>query len=265
MPTAEREGVRLHYELSGCNSDRVLLLSNSLGSTLHMWDKALPFFETRFRVLRYDTRGHGKSSIPQGCYTIEKLGTDVVFLLDHLGIEKVDFCGLSLGGLVAMWMALYAPQRLGHVILANTAARIGTREGWDERIALIETSSMAPLAQAAPGRWFTSEYQAGNPQEMQAARNMVLATNPAGYMGCCGLLRDTDMRGKISAITAPCLVIAGTHDPATPPEDLRALHRSIGNSRYLELDSSHLSAWERPEEFATGAMAFLGDEERRDG
>jgi 3-carboxy-cis,cis-muconate cycloisomerase/3-oxoadipate enol-lactonase len=252
------EGVGLHYELSGAAEGPVLVLANSLGSNLHMWDKVLPWLEKSFRILRYDMRGHGESSVPLPPYTLDQLGGDLLALMDQLSIDRVHLCGLSLGGLVAMWAGIHAPQRLGRLIFANTAARIGTHEGWEQRIAMVESSGMEGLALQTLERWFTPAYRAQHPAEMETIREMVAATDRAGYCGCCAALGDSDLRGAISAIDAPCLVISGTHDPATPAADGRAIHAAVKNSRYAELDCSHLSAWEKAEEFAGAVLAFLG-------
>jgi 3-oxoadipate enol-lactonase len=265
MPKAENEGLRIHYELSGRGGSKTFVFSNSLGSNLRMWDKIGPLCEGKYRLLRYDTRGHGLSSTLPGPYTIAQLAGDLLFLLDHLGIERAHFCGLSLGGLVAMQLGIHAPERVDRLILANTAARIGTREMWEQRIADVESVGMAPLATAALDRWFTPSYSGGHPQEMKAIREMIAATSVMGYAACCGALRDTDLRNDIASIDARCLVIAGSHDPATPPADGRALHSLLRYAEYLELDASHLSAWERPAEFAGAVLAFLEKGERHNG
>lgn len=257
MPKIEDGGVSLHYELSGITGADVLMFSNSLGSNLRMWDKVLPAFESRYRVLRYDMRGHGESGVPAGPYTVDQLSGDILSLLDHLGIERVDFCGLSIGGMLAMWMGIHAPQRLRRLILANTAARIGTREIWDQRIAALQTAGMASLALMTLERWFTRSYRDAHPDEMEMIRAMVAATDATGYEACCGALRDTDLRGEISAISAPTLIIGGTHDPATSRSDGLALRSALPDSNYVELNASHLSAWERAEEFAAVALEFL--------
>jgi 3-oxoadipate enol-lactonase len=257
MPTLERGDARLHYEQSGADNGPVLVLSNSLGSNLHMWDKVLPSLEKSLRILRYDTRGHGKSSVPPPPYSIEQMGSDLLLLMDHLSIDRVHVCGLSLGGLVSIWLGIHAPERFERMIFANTAARIGTRDGWEQRIAMVQSSGMDGLALQTVERWITPTYREQHPAEMETIRQMLAATNPAGYCGCCAALRDTDLRGEIAAIEAHCLVITGTHDPATPPSDGRAIHSTLRNSRYVEFDSAHLSAWEKAEEFAGAVLAFL--------
>ena len=257
MPTLELGDVRLRYEQSGAVSGPVLVLSNSLGSNLHMWDKVLPWLEKSLRILRYDTRGHGKSSVPPAPYSIEQMGSDLLLLMDHLSIDRVHVCGLSLGGLVSIWLGIHAPERFERMIFANTAARIGTRDVWEQRIAMVQSSGMAVLALQTVERWITPAYREQHPAEMETIRQMLAATDPAGYCGCCATLRDTDLRGEIAAIEAPCLVITGTHDPATPPSDGQAIHSALRNSNYVEFDSAHLSAWEKAEEFAGAVLAFL--------
>jgi 3-oxoadipate enol-lactonase len=265
MATVENGDVRIHYEWSGSGDGTVLVFSNSLCSDLHMWDKVVPSMENRYRILRYDMRGHGKSNSPPGLYTAAQLGSDLLFLLDHLALGRVHLCGLSLGGLVAMWIGIHAPQRVDRMILANTAASFGPPEGWDQRIAMVQSSGMEPMALGALERWFTPAYREQHPEEMETVRRMVSATNAVGYAGCCGALRDADVRREIAAIEAPCLVVVGAHDPATPPSEGRALHSALRNSSLVELEASHLSAWERPGEFASAVLGFLGTKERSDG
>lgn len=265
MPEIDNAGVRIHYLLSGNEGGDPLVLGNSLGSNLHMWDKVLPFFESKYRVIRFDTRGHGKSSVPPGPYRLEELGGDVLRLLDALNIEGVQFCGLSLGGQVAMWLGIYAPRRVSRLVLANTGARIGSLEMWDERIATVERSGLASVANTAPARWFTEAYREQHADELEEIRAMIAATDPAGYLGCCGVLRDSDLKSKLADISVPCLVIAGKYDPATTPSDGQAIHRALPNSKYVELESAHLSAWERAAEFAAEVVGFLDAAEAGNG
>ena len=257
MPTLEKGDVRLHYELSGAMNGRVLVLANSLGSNLHMWDKLLPSLEKNLRLLRYDTRGHGQSSVPPPPYSIEQLGGDLLLLMDNLSINRAHLCGLSLGGLISLWLGIHAPERFERLIFANTAARIGTHDGWEQRIAMVQSSGMGVLAPQTVERWLTPAYRAQHPTEAETIRQMLAATNPDGYCGCCAVLRDTDLRAEVATIEAPCLVITGTHDPATPPSDGRAIHSALRDSSFVEFDSAHLSAWEKAEEFAAAVLAFL--------
>lgn len=257
MPFADLNGTRLHYSLSGARSSRVIVLAHSLGATCQMWQKIVPALASQFRVLQYDCRGHGSSSVSPAPYTLDELGNDLVALLDHLGIEHAHFCGLSLGGMVGMWLGIHEARRVDGLVLANTAARIGTREGWDERIATVRRSGLAQLANATLERWFTAPFRQGSLQEMDTIRTMIASTPPEGYVGCCAALRDGDLRPQVGTIRARTLVIAGSHDPATTPEDGRRLHEAVPNSSYVELETAHLSAWERPEEFQRAVLDFL--------
>jgi 3-oxoadipate enol-lactonase len=257
MPTIENGEVRIHYELSGNEDGELLMFGNSLGSNLRMWDKVIPQLEAKHRILRYDMRGHGASSIPPAPYTLDQLGRDALLLLDYLHIDRLNFCGLSLGGMVAMWLGIHAPQRVNRLILANTAARIGSHEMWDARIAAVTRDGMQALSVLTLDRWFTPQYREQHGNEMIFIRDMIASTDPKGYLACCGVLREADLRSAIPVIQAPCLVITGKHDPATPPSEGRALIAALPHAKYLELDSSHLSAWERADEFAGAVIAFL--------
>jgi 3-oxoadipate enol-lactonase len=265
MPTADVQASRLHYEISGPATGPVVVLVNSLGSDLHMWDKVLPYLDQDFRILRYDARGHGLSSAPAVPYSIEQLGSDLLALLKIISADSVHLCGLSLGGLVGLWLSINAPDKISSLVLANTGVRIGTREGWDARIAAVQSHGMAPIAELTLGRWFTPSYIQSHPKEMSQIREMILRTSPEGYIGCCGVLGDTDLRNELAVIDSPCLVITGSEDPATPPQDGRELHAALRNSAYLELHASHLSAWERSCEFADAILQFFTGKERCNG
>jgi 3-oxoadipate enol-lactonase len=257
MPAVEIKGVSLHFETGGSASAPALVFSNSLGSDLHMWDKVVPYLERDFRIVSFDARGHGLSSLPERPWSIEMLAQDLIGLLDALSIESAHVCGLSLGGMVAQWLGVHAPSRVKHLVFANTAAHIGTHEAWEARISAVEKEGMRPIAYAAIQRWFTEEYIRQRPGEMSLMRAMIEHTSQRGYVGCCEILRDTDLGDEIVDIHVPCMVVAGRHDLATPPEDGRRLHAGLGNSRYVELEASHMSAWERAAEFADAVRDFL--------
>ena len=257
MPIAELNGVRIHYTLDGPGDAPTLVLSNSLGTSLHMWDKVLPALAARYRVLRYDTRGHGQSSVPAPPYSVAQLAGDVLGLRDYLRIDRVHFCGLSLGGLTGIWLAIHAPSRFHRFIFANTSARIGNPSMWDERIAAIRASGMVPLAQATMHRWFTDGFMQRHPEELDLPRAMMEQTSPDGYIGCCLSMRKEDLRGEVARIHAPCLVITGESDIATPPAEGRFLHQNLPQSHYVALKAAHLSAWELPREFESAVLNFL--------
>jgi 3-oxoadipate enol-lactonase len=262
---AEVQGSSLHYEISSLTAGPWIVLAHAFGTDLHMWDEILPHLEINFRILRYDARGHGLSTVPPLPYSIEQLGSDLLTMLDGLSLETVYLCGLSLGGLVGLWLSIHASQRVAKLVLANTSARIGTREGWEARISDVLALGMAPLAQVALGQWFTPKYRQEHPKEMNRIREMIGQTSPQGYIGCCGVLRDTDLRSQLSTIETPCLVITGSKDPATPLRDGLALHSGLRNSIYLELNASHLSAWEQSVKFTGEILDFFHGKERANG
>lgn len=235
----------------------MLVLSNSLGSDLSMWDPQAAPLEEELRVLRYDTRGHGQSAVTPGPYTIEQLSRDVIGLLDALDIERAHFCGLSMGGKIGMWLGVHAPDRLRKLVLCNTGARIGTAERWNARIQDVRDHGMKGIAAAVIERWFTPGFRERSPEAVARARAMVERTPPEGYVACCAAIRDADQRAEVAGIGAPTLVIAGRHDPATPPADGRALSGAISGARYVELDASHLSNVEAAEAFTAELTAFL--------
>lgn len=262
MPTADLGEVNLHYCIDGDQALPVLVLAHSLGTDLSMWNKVVPALARRYRVLRYDMRGHGQSSIAGDFCTIEDLASDLMRLLDHLEVNRIHFCGLSLGGLLGIWCAIHSRERMDRIILANTDARLRTREAWEERIGTVRREGMTELARVSMGRWFTPQYLAENAAEVDALRARAAGCSPDGYIACCAVLRDTDLREGLDRISAPCLVLAGQFDEATPAADGRVLHQAIRGSRFVELPCSHLSAWERPEDFQEAVLDFL---DRREG
>ena len=257
MPFIESGGVKIHYALSGIAGAPVVAFSNSLGTNFSMWDPQMPATEKIFQVLRYDMRGHGQSSVTPGPYSIEQLGRDVFTLLDTLEIERIHFCGLSMGGMIGMWLGLNAPARLGKLVLCNTAAKIGTAESWKTRIDTVRTSGMKAVAASVVERWLTPEFRARAPQAAESALRMLGAAPPEGYAACCAAVRDFDARDLIAAIRLPTLVITGSKDPATPAADGRFLADHISGARYVELNSSHLSNVEAAEPFTAELIHFL--------
>jgi 3-oxoadipate enol-lactonase len=251
------DGCRLAYDVSGSGDAGSLVLSNSLGSDRSLWDGQLDRLARTHRVLRYDTRGHGASDAPAGDYTIERLGSDVVSLMDHVGMARAHVAGISLGGVTALWLGVYAPARVDRLVLANTGARIGTEQSWAERRRLVESGGMAAIADITMERWFTAAFRRRQPEVVASIRSTLLSVSVAGYLGCCAALRDADLRHDAETVRARALVVVGTHDPATPPADGVFLTRAIAGSTLVELDAAHLSNIECAEAF-TGAMcAFL--------
>jgi len=251
------EGVRLFHRFDGPANAPVLLLSNSLGTALEMWDPQMPAFAERFRVLRYDMRGHGRSAVPPGPYSIADLGRDVLALLDANGIDRVRFCGLSMGGMTGMWLGCNAPERLEKLVLCNTSAQLGLPEHWNIRISLVQNEGMKGVAEGVIDRWFTPGFRERDPQEVDRVRRMLLETPPAGYAACCAAIRDQDQRQAICAVPVPTLVVAGARDPATPPEHSRLIASKIAVARLVELDAAHLSNIEARDRFTASVLEFL--------
>jgi 3-oxoadipate enol-lactonase len=257
MPFAQLKDARIHYELAGPSNAPALVFSNSLGATLSMWDTQVSKLQKQFRVLRYDTRGHGQSSVTPGPYSIEQLARDVLGILDELQLERVHFCGLSMGGQTGMWLALNASARLNKLILSNTAAKIGTPEIWNPRIEAVRQGGMKSISTAVMERWFSAEHRANFPNSVATAKRMLESATPEGYLANCVAVRDFDARDSVADIHAPTLVIAGAHDAATTPSDGRYLVDRIKGARYVELDAAHLSNIEQPEQFVSEINSFL--------
>jgi 3-oxoadipate enol-lactonase/4-carboxymuconolactone decarboxylase len=252
LPFAEINDTRLFYRLEGQSALPVLVLSHSLGCDHAMWDLQMPDLLHHFQVLRYDTRGHGASSVPAGDFTLDQLGHDALGLADKLGITKFAFCGLSMGGAVGQWLAIHAPQRLTALVLANTSPKFGTPELWDTRRKAVLDGGMQAVADAVMQRFFLPSNQTG--ASAQSIRNVLLGTDPKGYAACCAALRDVDTRSSLSKIAVPTLVIGSDKDPSTPWEgNGSVLAREIPGARAVKLDTAHLSNLEQPRAF-TGAV-----------
>ena len=257
MPFLDTAQLRLHYQLEGRSDAPVLMLSNSLGTTLDMWEPQMPSLLAHFRVLRFDARGHGQSGVPPGPYSIAQLGGDAIALLDHLGLARVHFCGLSMGGMCGMWLALNHAARIERLVLCNTAVRIGPPEMWNVRIEAVQTQGLAEIVPTVLERWFTRDFLQGATAQVEIVRRMLLSTSDEGYAASCAAVRDMDQRDRLAAIFAPTLVIAGRHDMATPPADGRFLADHIPGARYVELNAAHLSNWEMAQTFTTHVCDFL--------
>lgn len=257
MPFAQLHDARIHYDLSGPTDADTLVFSNSLGATLAMWDPQVAALSQELRVLRYDTRGHGQSSVTPGPYKIEQLARDVLALLDSLHLDRVHFCGLSMGGMTGMWLALNAPQRLGKLVLCNTAAKIGTPEMWNPRIETVRKGGMKAVSSAVIERWFSAPFRASSPDVVATIQRTFESHNPEGYAANCAAIRDYDARDSIAGIKLPTLVISGAHDPATTPVEGRYIAQHIHGARYVELDAAHLSNIEARDRFNSEVSSFL--------
>ncbi len=254
MPFVDLGELRTSYELTG-DKDPVLVLSNSLGTDYSMWDPQMEEFAKHFRVLRYDTRG--QSSVTSGDYTIEQLGRDVVGLLDALGLDRMHFCGLSMGGMIGIWLGVNAPNRLHRLVLCNTAARIGSKEMWNARIATVRKEGMKTVAAAVIERWFTPEFRVSFPDKVAQAQHMLENSPPDGYAACCAAIRDMDQRETVGKIKVPTLIIYGGKDPVSPVSDALFLKDQIEGAVKVELNAAHLSNVEQSDAFTEAVSYFL--------
>lgn len=250
----------LHYQLDGPADAPVLVLSNSLGTNLQMWDAQIPAFAEHFRVLRFDTRGHGQSLVTPGPYSIEQLGHDVLALLDALHIDKAHFCGLSMGGLIGQWLGINASERLHRLVVCNTAAKIGDPSIWNPRIDTVlrdGPAAMVALRDASIARWFTADFAEANPAVAKKITDMLAATSPEGYAANCAAVRDADFRDQLAAIKVPLLVVTGSEDAVTPPSGGHFIQEHVHGAEYAEFHAAHLSNVQADAAFSERVLAFL--------
>lgn len=257
MPFLDLDDARLHYRVDGSDAHPCVVLCNSLGTDLSMWDAQATALAAEYRVVRHDARGHGQSSTGDGAPDIARLGRDVLALLDHLGIERAAFCGISMGGLVGQWLGSHAAARLTHLVLANTAARIGTAEGWLARANLVRAEGMAGVADGAAGRWFTPAFVAREPATVARLTNRLREQDAGGYAACCEALAEADLRAQAGTIGVPTLVVAGEHDPVTTVADGEWLRQHIPGARLATLPASHISNIEAGAAFTAALRGFL--------
>lgn len=246
-----------HYQIDGQRGKPWLMFSNSLGTDVSMWDAQVEFFKHDFRILRYDTRGHGGSPAQAGPTTLAALGQDVLSLLDELAIERVHFCGLSMGGAIAQWLGIHAPQRLQKLVIANSAPRIGTPQGWQDRAAQVRAAGLDGVADGAAGRWFTPGFVGREPQRVASLVTTLRSGDPQGYANCCDALATADLRAELPRIATPTLLIAGASDPVTTTADAAAMRDQIPGSVMATLEASHISNIEAEAAFNDALKAFL--------
>ncbi|MBV9566977.1 MAG: 3-oxoadipate enol-lactonase, partial [Hyphomicrobiales bacterium] len=263
MAFVMRDKARLYWRVDGDEGEPPLLLLNSLGTDHAMWDAVMPLLMRDFRVLRMDTRGHGASDAPEGDYTLPMLAQDALAVLDAAGAARSHVCGLSMGGMTALELAMEHPERVWRVIGANTSARMSS-ELMRERAMLVREKGMAAVVDAVLGRFFTQSFRDKQPPLLGSTRATLLATDPQGYAGCCMAIAGMKLKDKLARMKAPLLVINGAHDVSTPPAEHGALiTKSVAGARSVMLDAAHLSAVEQPEAFAGAVCAFLGEAEAR--
>ncbi|RIX49359.1 alpha/beta fold hydrolase [Paenibacillus nanensis] len=252
------DGVRLAYRIDGLADKPVLVLANSIATSMNMWDGQIPELSKHFRVLRYDYRGHGESDTPDGPYSFDRLGRDVIELLDALQIDRVHFLGLSLGGVIAQWLGIYAPVRVDRLILSNTSSYLGPAEQWQGLIAsVLEQGKLPEFADMFIKNWFPSHMLESDNPHVASFREMVLATRPQGIAGSWAAIRDMDMRRTAALISSPTLVISGQYDTVTLPEHGELIAKTVPNAKQLILPAVHLSNVEYQAEFLSAVLEFL--------
>lgn len=255
----ETHGDHLEYDVHGDADRPALLLLHALGSSLAMWDTQLARLAPHFRIVRCSLRGHGGSrgAVP-GEPDVAAFAADTLAVLDALDIERAHWCGLSFGGMIAMWAAAHAPGRVARLVLSNTTPWMGPARNWDERIALVRARGLAPLADATMERWFTPDFRAREAAAVARIRGIFLATDPQGYIAACGAIRDMDQRSQLTSIRAPTIVISGSKDTGTPATLGAQLCSAIDGARHVVLDAAHLSCIEAADAWAAAAIAHLG-------
>jgi 3-oxoadipate enol-lactonase len=252
------DGCRISYRFDGPSDKPVLVLSNSIGTSFDMWDTQIPELSKHFRVLRYDTRGHGGSGAAVGAYSVDRLGWDVTELLDTLKIGRVYFCGLSLGGIVGQWLGVHAPERIIRLILCHTSPYLEHYGDWNGRIAAaLLPGNMPEVAETFLRNWFPAAMLYANEETVQKFRSMLLATDPQGLAGCYAAVRDMDMRRQIALISCPTLVIGGLHDTVTLPGHSEQIAATVPGAKLVLLPSVHLSNVEFSEDFMKAVLNFL--------
>lgn len=257
MPKFTSNDAEINYQIFGDASSPAIVFSNSLGTKYSMWQMQIEHFQKDHFVICYDTRGHGQSSAPQGPYTIDQLGQDVVNLLDHLNIQKADFCGISMGGVTGQWLAIHKPEYFNHVIVCNTAAKIGQEQAWLDRAKLVREQGLKPIAETAALRWFTERFIQSQSTIVESMSNDLAAGSAEGYASCCEALAKADLREDLKNISVPVLVIAGQQDPVTTVADGQFMVDRIANAELFEIDASHISNVEKPQEFNQALENFL--------
>jgi 3-oxoadipate enol-lactonase len=257
MSIAHINGIDVFYLTDGDPHKPAIIFSNSLGTDHSMWDGQLESIRRDFYIIRYDTRGHGLTSAPKGPYTIDQLGKDVLVLLDYLSIDAAYFCGISMGGLIGQWLAVNAPERIDGLVLANTAPKIGTEHAWIERAATVRENGLNAIADSAPSRWFTPKFFDSCPGDVNELLANLKNMSPEGYASCCEVLAAANLRGDISNIHIPTLIISGDKDSVTTVDDANAMKIEIASAQLIVLSASHISNIEAENEFNFALKQFL--------
>lgn len=257
MPMIDADGCPINVTVEGRADGPVLMMSNSLGTNLHMWDDQAPELSKHFRLVRYDRRGHGQSGAPKGPYSMELFGRDVIAVLDALKIKTINWCGLSMGGMVGQWLGANAPDRVDKLILSNTSSQMADKGIWNDRIKFVREKGLAAMVDQNMERWFTPEFRQKSPQVLARMKDMFVATKVDGYIGCCEAIRDMDFRESNTRIKAPTLIIIGGRDPATTPAVGEMIHQQIKGSKVATLDAAHIANMEQPKLYTDTLLNFL--------
>jgi 3-oxoadipate enol-lactonase len=257
MPVIQSDGCAINVQVEGPDGAPVLMLSNSLGTNLSMWDAQAPAFAKHFRLVRFDRRGHGKSSVPKGPYTMEMLGRDAVAVMDGLGLKTVNWCGLSMGGMEGQWLGANAANRIDKLILSNTSSYYADKSSWNDRIKIVREKGLGALVGPNMERWFTKDFRERSPDKLEWMSKMFVATDAEGFLGCGMAVRDMDHRALLPQIKAPTLVIIGRHDPATTPEAGEYIRSNIPGATVAMLDAAHISNVEQPQAYTDTVLGFL--------
>jgi len=252
--------VELRHEFRGKRDSPAVVFTGSLGTDLTMWLPQTEALGPHFCTLRYDIRGHGASEVPPGPYSMAELGSDLMALLDRLGIERASLCGLSIGGMVSQWVAAHAPDRVERLVLCCTSAQLGPRESWLERAATVRSEGVDAVADAVLGRWFTPPFAQAHPDVIERMRAMLIATPREGYAGCCEAIAAMDLTGDLPSISAPTLVVSAAEDPSIPPEHGRRIAELIPGARFeLVEHAAHIASIEQADEITALIRGFLSE------
>jgi 3-oxoadipate enol-lactonase len=257
MPVIMSAGCPLNVEVAGPERAPVLMLCNSLGTDLHMWDDQVEPFTKHFQLVRYDRRGHGQSGVTKGPYTMEMLGRDALAIMDGLGLKKVSWCGLSMGGMVGQWLGANAPERIERLVLSNTSCYYPVKDPWNDRIKFVSEKGLAAIVGPNMERWFTKDFRDREKAVITRMTEMFLKTPLDGYIGCCAAVRDMDHRDILAKIKAPTLIIAGRDDMATPVESAIYIQTRIPGAALTLLEAAHISNVEQPAAFSSEVLGFL--------
>ena len=260
MSLANINGVEINYQLDGDKNLPTLILSNSLTTNLHLWDEQVPSFANYFRILRYDNRGHGGSSSPKGEYSIDDIGNDILLLMDHLDINKASLCGISLGGMVAMWLGIHASNRVEKLVICNSSSDLSPSDPWQERIEMVNSKGMASIVNAGLERFLSERFRESGSPKIELLKSMMITCEVSGYSGCCAAVRDMNLTSQLTRINNQTLIIAGELDPSTPVSHSELINQEITTSSLVVIKGvAHLSNIEKPVDFNKAVLDFLLD------